>query len=261
MALLPGKVVIVSGIGPGYGRELALGFAREGADLVLGARTASYLEEVASEVEELGQRAVFVPTDITDAAACDALAGAAVHEFGRIDVLVNNAARPDRRQPFDEVDLDSWRRVVETNLFGSLNLTHSVIPTMKKQGAGAIVFVNSMIIRQVLPDQGGYALSKAALLTAAQALAKELGPAGIRVNTVVPGWMWGASVEAHLEKIAPQTGKSVEQWREEIVSNIPLGFIPSSADCVGPAVFFASELSSAITGQSIDVNGGEVFAK
>ncbi len=257
--LLPGKVAIVSGVGPGLGKELALAFARQGADLALGARTEPFIEEVASEVEELGRRAVYVPTDITDAAQCDALAKAAVDELGRIDVLVHNAARPDRRQPFEEADLDSWRRVVDTNLFGSLQLTHSVIPTMKEQGRGSIVFVGSMIIRKVLEHQGAYALSKAALLTAAQTLAKELGPHGIRVNTIVPGWMWGESVERYLAKIEATTGKSVEQWRDEIVSRIPLGFIPSSADCAGAAVFFASELSSAITGQSLDVNGGEVF--
>lgn len=257
--LLPGKVAIVSGVGPGYGKEIALAFAREGADVVLGARTETVLEDVASDVEELGRRAVFVPTDIKDAEQCDALARAAVDELGRIDVVVHNAARPDRGTPFADTDLGTWRRVVETNVFGSLQLTRSVIPTMKDQGSGSIVFVSSMIVRQVLPGQGGYALSKGALLTGAQALARELGPHGIRVNTVVPGWMWGDSVEAHLDAMSASSGKSVQQWRDEITATIPLGFIPTPADCVGPVVYLASDLASAVTGQSIDVNGGAAF--
>lgn len=259
MKLLPGKVAVVSGVGPGLGRELALAFAREGADVVLGARTESVLEEVASEVEELGRRAVYEPTDIADPAQCDVLARAALDAFGRIDVLVHNAAVPDRSGPFAAADLDLWRRVFEVNLFGSLQLTHSVIPTMKEQGSGSIVFVSSMVIRKVLARQGAYAASKAALLTAAQVLAKELGAHGIRVNTIVPGWMDGPSVDRYLESTAKRTGTSVQDQRDEIKSGIALGEIPSSADCANAAVFFASELSSPITGQSLDVNGGEVF--
>jgi NAD(P)-dependent dehydrogenase (short-subunit alcohol dehydrogenase family) len=179
--------------------------------------------------------------------------------FGRVDVLVHNAAMADVRKPFEEVDLAAWRRIMDTNLFGTLQLTKSVIPVMREQDVGSIVFVNSMIVRKVLPLQGGYASSKAALLTAAQALAKELGPDGIRVNTVVPGWMWGPSVERVVARQADARGTTSQQAYDEIASNIPLGLIPSDNDCANAVVFFASDLSSVITGQSLDVNGGEVF--
>jgi NAD(P)-dependent dehydrogenase (short-subunit alcohol dehydrogenase family) len=257
--LLTGKRCIVSGVGPGLGREIALAFAREGADVALGARTESYLEEVKAEVEALGARAVVARTDITDQGECDGLARACVDAFGGIDVLVHNAFAPDVFQLFEDVDLAAWRQIMDVNLFGSLQLTKSVIPTMKEQGGGSIVFVNSMIMRKVLPLQGGYATSKGALMTAAQVLAKELGPHKIRVNSIVPGWMWGPSVEGYFKMMEGQTGKSVQDSYDEIAADITLGEIPPDDDCANAALFFASDMSRVITGQALDVNGGEVF--
>jgi NAD(P)-dependent dehydrogenase (short-subunit alcohol dehydrogenase family) len=257
--LLKDKRCIVSGLGPGLGKEIAMAFAREGADVALGARTESYLEEVQGEIEAMGRRAVHVRTDITDQTQCDALARACVDAFGGIDVLVHNAFAPDVFQLFEDVDLGAWRHIVDVNLFGSLQLTKSVIPQMKEQGSGSILFVNSMIIRKVLPLQGGYATSKGALMTAAQVLAKELGPHKIRVNSIVPGWMWGPSVQGYFAMMESQTGKAVQESYDEIASAIALGEIPPDDDCANAAVFFASDLSSVITGQALDVNGGEVF--
>jgi NAD(P)-dependent dehydrogenase (short-subunit alcohol dehydrogenase family) len=257
--LLKDKTAIVSGIGPGLGKEIALAFAREGADVALGARTESYLEEVRGEIEALGRQAVVSRTDITEQSECDALVKAAVDAFGHLDIVVHNAFAPDTFQLFEEVDLASWRHIMDVNLFGSLQLTQAAIPHMKAQGAGSIVFVNSMIIRKVLPLQGGYATSKGALMTAAQVLAKELGPHGIRVNSIVPGWMWGPSVEMYFKMQEAQTGRSVQELYDEIASQIVLGEIPPDDDCANAAVFFASDLSRVITGQSLDVNGGEVF--
>jgi NAD(P)-dependent dehydrogenase (short-subunit alcohol dehydrogenase family) len=257
--LLKDKRCIVSGVGPGLGKEIAMAFAREGADVALGARTESYLEEVHGEIEALGRRAVHTRTDITDQEQCDALVQTAVDAFGGVDVLVHNAFAGDVFQLFEDVDLAQWRRIMDVNLFGSLQLSKSVIPVMKAQGSGSIIFVNSMIIRKILPLQGGYATSKAALMTAAQVLAKELGPHGIRVNSIVPGWMMGPSVEMYFQMMESQTGKTHQESYDEVASAIPLGEIPTDDDTAGAAVFFASDLSSVITGQALDVNGGEVF--
>jgi len=257
--LLKDKRCIVSGIGPGLGKEIALAFAREGADVALGARTEAYLEEVHCEIEALGRRAVHSRTDITDQAQCDALVQATVDAFGGVDVLVHNAFAPDVFQLFADVDLAAWRQIMDVNLFGSLQLTKSAIPHMRAQGGGSIVFVNSMIMRKVLPLQGGYATSKGALMTAAQVLAKELGPHKIRVNSIVPGWMWGPSVETYFDMMEKESGKPVQESYDEIAAEIPLGEIPPDDDCANAAVFFASDLSSVITGQALDVNGGEVF--
>jgi NAD(P)-dependent dehydrogenase (short-subunit alcohol dehydrogenase family) len=256
--LLKDKVAVVSGVGPGLGKEIALALAREGAAVVLGARTEAQLKDVAAEIEGTGGRALWVQTNITDVEQCRRLVHTATDGFGRVDVLVNNAFRPDAFERFEDVDLDKWRRIFEVNVFGSLQLTKEVIPPMKAQGGGSIVFINSMIIRKVLPNQGGYAASKGALLTAAQVLARELGSYKIRVNSVVPGWMWGPSVEALFEMRAGE-GRSKQEQYDEIAREISLGVIPPDDDVANAVVFFASDRSALVTGQSLDVNGGEVF--
>ena len=258
--LLDGKVVIVSGIGPGLGQEIAVACAREGADVVMGARTEAYLQKVSDEIDAAGGRAVYAPTDITDADQCRGLVGTAVDRFGRVDALVNNAFTPDVFQLFESVDLNAWRHITEVNVFGTLQLCQAVVPVMKEQGRGSIVFVNSMVVRKPLPLQAGYATSKGALMAAAHALSRELGPHGIRVNSVVPGWMWGPPVEGYVTYMSQQNDTTVDEEIAKITRDIPLGLIPPDEDVAEAVVFLASDLSSAVSGQSLDVNGGEVFA-
>ena len=205
--LLEGKTAIVSGIGPGLGREIAVAFAREGAQVMLAARTESFLKEVAAEIEDAGGRAAYSPTNIADADQCRQTVERAVEAFGRVDVLVNSAFRPDVFQPFENVDLVKWRKIFEVNVFGTLQLTQAVVPQMKAQGSGSIVFIGSQSMRKMSMPDGGYASSKGALMTAAQVLAQELGPDGIRVNTVVPGWMDGPAVRGMFEMIEAGGGK------------------------------------------------------
>lgn len=252
--LLDGKVVIVSGIGPGLGQELAYASAREGARVVLAARTQSFLDEVAAQIDSptLG-----VATDISDRAQCQALVEAAVAEFGRVDVLINSAYTPGKFAMFEDSDLDDWRKTLDVNLFGSLNLTQEVVPHMKKQGGGSIVMVNSMVQKKPLDYQSGYATSKGALSAAAKMLANELGRHQIRVNSVYMGWMWGPPVEAFVNGSAKSRGLEVDQVISEITKQIPLGVIPDDADCANAVMFFASDLSRVITGAGLDVNGGE----
>jgi NAD(P)-dependent dehydrogenase (short-subunit alcohol dehydrogenase family) len=256
--LLEGKVAVVSGVGPGLGKEIALALARDGASVVLGARTESYLEEVAAEIERNGGRALHVPTDITNADQCRRLVQTALDGFGRIDALVNNAFVPDAFERFEDVDLEKWRRIFDVNVFGTLQLTKEVVAPMKAKGAGSIVFINSMVVRKLTMNQGGYAVSKGALLVAARVLAKELGRYRIRVNSVVPGWMWGPGVEGLFDWRA-KDGPSVQEQYDAVAKNIPLGLIPPDEDCANAVVFLVSDRASVITGQALDVNGGEVF--
>src|SRR5262249_14067983 len=155
------------------GRDMALLFAREGADLALGARSREYVESVAKEVRALGRRALAVPTDIAVPEDCARLAARAQDELGGVDVLVNNAYHPGTYELFESGDLERWRAPLEVNLLGSLRLTQEVVPLLKRRG-GSIVFINSMIVREVLPTMASYAASKGALLAAAQGLAREL---------------------------------------------------------------------------------------
>ncbi|MBI2168047.1 MAG: SDR family oxidoreductase [Actinobacteria bacterium] len=260
MGLLDGKVAIVSGIGPGLGRHAALQLARAGAAVVLGARTEERLKEVAAEVEAEGGQVAWTPTDISDPPQCERLVQTAVDSFGLVDVLVNNAFVPGSFQPFENADFGQWRKLFEVNVFGTLQMTRAVVPPMKAQGRGSIVFVNSMVIHKSTFPQGDYAASKGALWAAARAVATELGPYNIRVNSVVPGWMAGPSVDMYLEWQAAERGVSKEDVAAEIAEPMALRRIPTDEECAGAIVFLASDLSSAMTGQTVDVNGGEVYA-
>jgi NAD(P)-dependent dehydrogenase (short-subunit alcohol dehydrogenase family) len=257
--LLENRVAIVSGIGPGMGRDVSLALAGEGAHLVLAARTPKALDELAAEIRALGRRALTVPTDIAKADECRRLADAAQAEFGRIDVLVNNAFFGGTYVPIEDARMDDWRKVFDVNLYGTLQLTQAVLPSMKAARRGSIVMVNSMSMRVIEPRFGGYAASKGALMTATQTLAKEVGGFGIRVNSVVPGYIWGPALERWFRQLAEQRGITPQAVYDDIASRTSLGRIPTSAEIAGTVVFLASDLSSVVTGQAIDANGGHHF--
>jgi len=257
--LLDDRVAIVSGIGPGMGRDISLALAREGADVVLAARSQDRLEEVAGEVARLGRRAVTVPTDITDDAQCRNLAETAVVELGGVDVLVNNAFRQPPFERLEDADAESWRKGLKVNLMGTMQLTHAVIPALKARGSGSIVFINSMSARRIEPEYGVYAAGKAALLSAAKTLALELGEHGIRVNSVVPGYIYGDSVRMLFEMRAAENGTTAEHEEELVRAETALRHIPTSAEIAETVVFYASDLSRVVTGTALDVNGGHWF--
>jgi len=258
--LLEGKTCIVSGVGSGLGQAIVAACVREGAQVVLAARNEAYLCEVVAELDETGGRALAVATDITDPEQCAALVAATCERFGGVDVLVNNAAAAHALEPSETADLETWRRSFEVNVWGTLNLTRTVIPAMRAGGGGSIVMVSSMIVRKVeSAAMGGYGASKAALGHLCRTLAYELGCDNIRVNNVVPGWMWGPSAERAIALRARAEGRTEAEVIDDICSEIPLGFIPPQEDCANAVVFFASDLARVITGQSLDVNGGEAF--
>lgn len=254
--LLEGKVAIVSGLGPGMGRDISLRFAEEGADVVLAARRPDTMEKVAAEVREAGGRALCVPTDITDNDACVALAAAATDEFGGVDVLVNNAFHTGDFTPFMLGDLAAWRDTMDTNLFGTLQITKAVVPSMKERGGGHVVMVNTMSVQRVQPAYGAYAASKGALATVTKTLAVELGRDGIRVNGVHPGYIWGDSVEWYFGELAKQRGVTPQEVYDEIADETALKYLPHSSEIAGAVLFFACDLSKCVTGTSLPVNSG-----
>jgi NAD(P)-dependent dehydrogenase (short-subunit alcohol dehydrogenase family) len=259
--LLDGKVAIVSGVGPGLGQANARALAREGATVVLAARNADYLAQVEAEIAEAGGRALAVPTNLVEPEQVAALVARTLDEYGQLDVLVNNAFRMDTFQPFEAVDLAKWRKIFEVNVWGALGLTQACLPALKdaagRRGDASIVFIISMSMRKIRELEGGYSASKAAVQTAAKTMAVELGPSGIRVNCVAPGWIGGPNVETFIQMDSDARQVAPDVVRGEIESRIPLGLIPPQDDIANSVVFFASPWSRVVTGQTLDVNGGE----
>jgi NAD(P)-dependent dehydrogenase (short-subunit alcohol dehydrogenase family) len=258
--LLQDKVVIVSGIGPGLGQELSTLAAKEGASaVVLAARTPAKLDTAEAEIQALGlgTRVLKMVTDIADNAQCQALADATVAEFGRIDVLFNSAYDPGSFEPIAEADLNGWRRSMEVNFFGTMQLTQACIPAMRAAGGGAIVMIATMVEHKPLATQGGYGASKSALRAATKHLALELGGDNIRVNSCHMGWMWGPAVEGYFDWQSQASGRSKDELIAEVTRSIPLAHIPDDGDCAKAAVFLGSDYARVVTGAALDVNGGE----
>lgn len=257
--LLDGRVVIVSGVGPGLGGRVATAAAAEGAAVVLAARNRETLARVEADIDAAGGEALCVPTDLTEDRACGDLVAATVGRFGRVDGLVNNAFHGPTGDALVDADLDGWRRTFDVNVWGTLTLTREVARKMQDAGSGSIVFVASMALRIGMARQGGYAASKGALVAASRVLATELGPAGVRVNAVLPGWMWGPNVEIYCAFEAHRRAITPEAVRDEIAAAIPLRRVPTDAECAGAVLFMLSDLASAVTGQALDVNGGQFY--
>ena len=255
--LLEDKVVLITGVGSGLGREVALQCAADGARTVLGARTVSQLEAVAGEVDPSGDRVAWARTDITAPEDCAAIVRTARERFGRVDALVQVAAFEFAMGGLWDSDFDAWRKCYDTNVIGSVQLVREVATAMKEQGGGSVVFIGSQ--SSVLPSipQAGYGASKGALNTVMYYLTHELGPFGIRVNTVMPSWMWGPPVQAFVKMTARNEGRSEEQVLADITSKIPLRAIAADEDVAQAVSFFCSERAKMITGQSLLVNACE----
>jgi NAD(P)-dependent dehydrogenase (short-subunit alcohol dehydrogenase family) len=252
--MLKDKIVIVTGIGPGMGRKLALEAAKAGAKLVLAARSRDFVEGVAREI---GFDAIAVTADVSKPADCARIAAAAIERFGRIDGLVNSAYGAGAFVAFEESDLDEWRKAMEVTLFGSLQMVKAVLPHMKAAGGGSIVNVSTMETRKPIAGHGSYVVPKVALSGATRQLAAELGKYNIRVNTAVMGWMWGAPVEGYVNYMAQQSGQPVDQIKAGIAANIALGHIPPDQDCAKSIILLLSDYACEVTGASLDINGGE----
>jgi len=247
---LRGKRAVITGADSGIGRAVALAFAREGADVVLG-----YLpeeerdaQETVRLVEEAGQRAVTVPGDVRQEAYCTGLVGTAVRELGGIDVLVNNAAyQMAQDDGLLGITTEQLDRVLKTNLYALFWLTKAAVPHM--EAGAAIINTSSVQAFQPTPQLLDYACTKAAIIAFTKGLAEQLGPHGIRVNAVCPGPIWTPLIPATM---APEKV-------EDFGSDTPLGRAGQPAELAPVYVFLASQESSYVTGDRIAVTGGRIL--
>jgi NAD(P)-dependent dehydrogenase (short-subunit alcohol dehydrogenase family) len=257
--LLDGKVVVISGVGPALGTTLARRCAEQGADLVLAARTVERLEDVGKQVAGLGRRAVSVGTDITDDAQVENLVAASLEAFGKVDVLINNAFKVPSMKPLANTTFDHIRDAIELTVLGALRITQGFTPALADTN-GAVVNVNSMVVRHSQAKYGAYKMAKSALLAMSQSLSTELGEQGIRVNSVVPGYIWGDTLKGYFSHQAGKYGTTVEQIYDAAAVNSDLKRLPTEDEVASAILFMASDLSSGITGQTLDVNCGEYKA-
>ena len=254
--LLEGKVVVISGVGPALGTTLARRFAEQGADLVLAARTVERLEDVAKQVTDMGRRAVSIGTDITDEDQVNNLISESLDAYGKVDVLINNAFRVPSMKPFANTTFDHIRETIELTVLGALRLIQGFTPALA-EAKGSVVNVNSMVVRHSDPKQGAYKMAKSALLAMSESLASELGGQGIRVNSVLPGYIWGGTLQGYFEHQAAKYGTTVDEIYRAAAANSDLKRLPTEDEVASAILFMASDLSSGITGQTLDVNCGE----
>ena len=267
--MLEGRTAMVTGIGPGMGRDISLALAAEGADVVLVARSEKVVPSVAEEIEAMGRRVFPVYGNIAKRDDCERIAAevlAATSTLGLdrsgLDILVNSAFHGGEHIRFEDADLERWRRPVDINYFGTLQLTQAVLPQIKlaaeRTGDARIVMINTMSVQRIEDGAGAYAGSKAALAAVTKTLAEELGEYGIRVNAVHPGYIWGDSVRIYFEWQANERGGDTT-WQDiydERAAETALGYLPHSSEIAGAVVFFASPLARCVTGSALPVNAG-----
>jgi len=254
---LADRAVVVSGVGPGLGSAIAQAAAASGARVALLARRSEVIDDIASQIGALGGEAIGVPTDITSPEQCADAVSSVLEHWGRIDGLVNNAFQQPPFELLEEQSLETIREGFEVNLFGHLSLTKSAAPAMRQSGGGSMLMTLSSVLRRARPNFGAYKMAKHALLGLTRALAAELGPSAIRVNAIAPGYIYDEPVKAYFEILAQQQGRSAAAVEAEITATHPMGFIPTPQQIARPAVFFLSDLAEDVTGQCLDVNGGE----
>ena len=269
MKELEGKVAIVTGAGRmrSIGRPIAVYLARAGANVVLtgtGRPPERYpddekaagwkdIESVAEEVRAEGAEALALVSDVSDEAACEELVRRTLAEFGRLDIVVNNAgaARGEDRVPITDLPYAAWKKVLVTNLDGTFLLSRAAARQLVAQGqGGSIVNISSIASKLASANNGAYSASKAGINALSHAMAMELAPHKVRVNAVCPGIIDTARMD--------DLGRG-EQWERTIRSLIPLGYAGDGTECAEMVLFLVSDRGKWITGQAINVDGGTVW--
>jgi NAD(P)-dependent dehydrogenase (short-subunit alcohol dehydrogenase family) len=245
---LTGRVAIITGAGQGIGRAFAKAFAAEGAIPIIAERYRERGKAVAAEITAAGGQARAVTTDVTDPDSVAAMAKAVEAEFGRVDILINNAAifSTLEMRPFDQIALEEWEAVLRVNVTGAFLCARAVVAAMRRAGWGRIINMASGAVTLGRPNYLHYIASKAALDGMTRSLARELGPHGITVNAILPG---ATFTEIERKTVTPEQ-------KERIIAMQCIPRPEGPQDLVGTALFLASDAASFLTGQALTVDGG-----
>jgi len=258
--LLKGQVVVVTGGGRGIGRAIAKKFASAGAAVVVTARSEKQVAQVAKEIADAGGQSAFVVADVSRESDCEKIINEGRKAFGAIHVLVNNAGVLGPVQPVEDLSPAAWDEVIAVNLRGPFLLARLVLPEMYQRRSGCILNIVSIAAKAAFPLNGPYAASKAGLVGLTRTLAAEGARKGVRVNALGPGPVdetqmfqeLGQGLAAHFRADAETVSKQVSQ-------GILQGRPQTTDEIAAAALFLVSDLSSAITGQTLNVDGGMAF--
>ena len=246
--LLTGRTIIVTGAATGIGAAFALGCAAQGAHVVVADMNPA--DETMAALAAAGAPATYVQVDVSDEASTRAMAQAALQATGRIDGLVNNAAyfREVRLTPFEEISPERWQRIFDVNVKGIWQTCTAVMPAMRERRTGAIVNIASVVAVAGQPGYLDYVATKGAVLAMTKALAKECGPAGVRVNVIAPGFV-----------LTDATKNRPLEWQQSFLKARALSREQRPDDLVGTALYLLSDLAGFVSGQTVVVDGGHIM--
>ena len=252
--LLENKVAVITGAAQGIGAAFAVGYAKEGAKLVI----ADIVDgsNTIDDIARAGGEAIFVKTDVTRQNQCDAMAKAAANRFGSINILVNNAAMYANivKKPFTDIATEEWNRVMEVNTTGPFHCIKAAVPYMQAKG-GKIINVASSVVFEGAAGMPHYVASKGAVMAFTRCMARELGGYNINVNSLAPGYTQ-SEASKKIQKSREDDGPDPEQI---MMQRRCLKRSEDPADLVGTAIFLASDMSNFVTGQLILCDGGSSF--
>ena len=246
--LLDGRTIIITGAATGIGQAFAVGCAAQGANVVVADMNAA--DETVAAVEQAGGRALAVRVDVADDASVKGMAAAALERFGRIDGLVNNAAyfREVKLTPFEDLDPALWDRIFAVNVKGVWQCCKAVMPAMRERSSGSIVNISSVVAVAGQPGYLHYVATKGAVLSMTKGLAKEVGPYGVRVNVIAPGFV-----------ITDATRNRPVEWQQSFLKARAISREQRPDDLVGTALYLLSDLAGFVSGQTIVVDGGHIM--
>jgi 3-hydroxybutyrate dehydrogenase len=258
--LLANKVALITGSGRGIGRAMALLFAKEGAAVFLTARTEKELANTASEIEKARGKAKYDTADLAIAGDCEKIFAAARAAFGRVDILVNNAGHYGPVVPVEEYPLDEFDKVIAVHLRAAFLLSKLAAPEMYARKSGVILNISSISAKAAYGWGSGYAAAKAGMLGLTRVMAAEAARQGVRVNAICPGPVTETVMSKELgNTLAERLGVSPEEQLKGFLSSLLQGRGQTAMEIAQAALFLCSDLSSAMVGQSMNVDGGAVF--
>jgi 3-oxoacyl-[acyl-carrier protein] reductase len=251
--LLKGKVAIVTGGAKGIGRAIALAFAREGCDVVVNAMHLEGAEKVAGEIKALGRKSLAIACDVANSADVNAMVARTIKEFGKIDILVNNAGGVAGDAKIEATTDEAWNRVIAVNLTGQFLMCRAVIPWMKKNGYGKIINVSSMGAIHPPAPIVHYHAAKGGVLGLTTNLALEMAKEHITVNAILPGPI---KSEFFTEMFKGKSEEEANAFFKMLDAKVPMNRMGMPDEVAGVALFLASDMSSYVTGEAINVGGG-----